>query len=289
MKLSIVLSTQPAQFQAATFKGDLEANLARIAALGYDGVELAIRDPRLVDLDDLERLVRKYKLSVPAIGTGQAWGEDGLSFTDPDADVRRAAIERIKSHVPVAAHFGAIIIIGLIRGVIKPDVEQAQAMEWLVAALAECCAAAHPYGIRLALEPINRYETTLINNAAQGLESIERVGAENFGLLLDTFHMNIEEPDIEASIRQCGARIFHIHVADSNRWYPGAGHLDFKSILDALFATSYAGFISGEFLPKPDAETAARESITHLGSLGFSVTKSTSSPAGQPSRRRSPS
>ena len=84
MKLSIVLSTQPAQFQAATFKGDLETNLRSIAALGYDGVELAIRDPKLVDLATWSDWLRTYKLSVPAIGTGQAWGEEGLSFTDPD-------------------------------------------------------------------------------------------------------------------------------------------------------------------------------------------------------------
>src|SRR5574338_1456940 len=100
MKLSIVLSAQPAAFQAATFKGDLEANLRRIAALGYDGVELAIRDPGLVDVGSLEALVRGVNLRVPAIGTGQAWGEEGLSFTHPDADVRRRAIERIQSHVP---------------------------------------------------------------------------------------------------------------------------------------------------------------------------------------------
>lgn len=264
MKLSIVLSTQPAQFQAATFKGDLETNLRRIAGFGYDGVELAIRDPKLVDLDELERLVRKYNLGVPAIGTGQAWGEEGLSFTDPDPAVRRAAIERIKSHVPVAGRFGAVIIIGLIRGILKAGGEQAQSMDWLVEALRECSATARPHGIRLALEPINRYETTLINNTAQGLDLIERVGADNFGLLLDTFHMNIEEPDIGASIRLCGERIFHFHVADSNRWYPGAGHLDFKSILEALYATGYQGWVSGEFLPKPDAETAAERNIADL-------------------------
>jgi sugar phosphate isomerase/epimerase len=264
MKLSIVLSTQQAQFQAATFKGDLETNLARIASLGYQGVELAIRDPRLVDLGRLDELVRTYNLKVPAIGTGQAWGEEGLSFTDPDPAIRRAAIERIKSHIPVAAHFGAVIIIGLIRGIVKPGVDQTRAMDWLVEALRECSDAARPSGIRLALEPINRYETTLINNAAQGLDLIERVGADNFGLLLDTFHMNIEEPIIEESIRTCGRNIFHFHVADSNRWYPGAGHLDFKSILDKLFKTGYQGWISGEFIPKPDAETAAQESILYL-------------------------
>jgi len=266
MKLSIVLSTQPAKFQAATFKGDLETNLARIAGLGYDGVELAIRDPRLVDLDDLERLVQKHSLIVPAIGTGQAWGEEGLSFTDPDPAIRLAAIERIKSHVPVAARFKAVIIVGLVRGTVKPGVESAQAMDWLIKALRACSEAARPHGLRLALEPINRYETTLINTAAQGLELIERVGADNFGLLLDTFHMNIEEPKIEDSIKQTGERIFHFHVADSNRWYPGAGHLDFKSVLKALFATGYAGFVSGEFMPVPDAATGAQKAIEHLRS-----------------------
>jgi sugar phosphate isomerase/epimerase len=264
MKLSVVLSTQPAQFQAATFKGDLETNLQRIAALGYNGVELAIRDPKLIDLDGLEKLLKDLGLSVPAIGTGQAWGEEGLSFTDPDPLIRRSAIERIINHVPGAVRFGAVIIIGLIRGIIRPGVDPGQAADWLVEALRECCAAARPQGIRLALEPINRYETTLINNAVQGLDLIEAVGSGNFGLLLDTFHMNIEEPDIEASIRQCGAHIFHFHVADSNRWYPGAGHLNFQSILKTLFATGYPGWVSGEFLPKPDTETSARQAIDNL-------------------------
>jgi sugar phosphate isomerase/epimerase len=267
MKLSIVLSTQPALFQAATFKGDLETNLRRIAALGYDGVELAIRDPKLVGLDTLEQLALECKLPVPAIGTGQAWGEEGLSFTDPEPSIRYAAIERIKSHIPVASRFGAVIIIGLIRGIVKPGVEQAQAMDWLVEALRECSGAASQHGIRLALEPINRYETTLINTAAQGLELIESDGADNFGLLLDTFHMNIEEPSIEASIRACGKSIFHFHVADSNRWYPGAGHLDFKSILKTLFATGYSGWVSGEFLPKPDPRIAAERNIAELRQL----------------------
>jgi len=264
LRLSIVVSTHPAQFQAATFKGDLEANLARVAAMGYDGAELAIRDPRLVDADALERAVNHHRLSVPAIGTGQAWGEEGLSFTDPDLGVRQAAIERVKSHVPLAARFNAVIIIGLLRGIVKPGVTHVQAMAWVIEALQECASAAAPAGVRLALEPINRYETTLINTVDEGLDLIERVGADNFGLLLDTFHMNIEEPSIEDSIRKAGERIFHFHVADSNRWYPGAGHLDFESILDALLETGYQGFVSGEFLPEPDADTAAREAIRYL-------------------------
>jgi len=264
MNFSIVVSTQPAKFQAATFKGDLETNLQTVARLGYDGAELAIRNPKLIDLADLDRMLMANHLKVPAIGTGQAWGEEGLSFTDPDENVRTKAIQRIQSHIPIAAHFGAVIIIGLVRGIVKPGVELNQAKSWLVEALRTCSQAARHAGVRLALEPINRYETSLVNNTMEGLDLIECVGEENFGLLLDTFHMNIEEPSIEESIRNCGDRIFHFHVADSNRWYPGAGHLNFPSILNTLSSQNYAGFVSGEFLPLPDVETAARKNIAFL-------------------------
>ena len=272
MKLAIVLSTQPAKFNAVAFKGDLEANVAKIAQWGYDGVELAIRDPKIVDADAIASIMERYHLAIPAIGTGQAWGEEGLSFPDPDPTIRRAAIERVKSHIPLAARFNAVIIIGLLRGIVKPGVSQEQAMAWVVEALKECSAAAAPYGVRLALEPINRYETTLINTVREGLSLIEQVGADNFGLLLDTFHMNIEEPNMEESIRLAGDRIFHFHVADSNRWYPGAGHIDFRSILHTLFETGYQGFVSGEFMPEPDADVAAQRAISYLRKLQTDLT-----------------
>lgn len=267
MKLSIVLSTHAAQFQAVAFKGDFAANVAKIAGYGYEGVEIAIRDPQLVNPNELAAVINQHHLMVPAIGTGQAWGEERLSFTSADPAVRRAAIERIKSHIPLAARFGAVVILGLIRGITPAGQTHEQSMAYLVEALQECSAAAAPYGVRYALEPLNRYETDLIHTVADGLDLIERVGAGNFGLLLDTFHMNIEEPSIEESIRRCGPRIFHFHVADSNRWHPGAGHLDFGRILTTLFETGYTGFVSGEFMPKPDADTGAQRAIAYLQNL----------------------
>jgi sugar phosphate isomerase/epimerase len=167
----------------------------------------------------------------------------------------------------VAARFNAVIIIGLIRGIVKLGVSQEQAEAWLCEALQECCHAALPEGVRLALEPINRYECSLINDTKQGLDLAKKVGASNFGLLLDTFHMNIEEASLEDSIQRCGQHIFHFHVADSNRWYAGAGHIDFVSILAALKGTGYTGWVSGEFLPRPDAETAARQNIEYLKAI----------------------
>jgi sugar phosphate isomerase/epimerase len=267
MKLSLVLSTHATRFEAVALEGDFAASIAKVADWGYDGVELAIRDPGLVNAEELVSLVSDSGLVVPGIGTGQAWGEEGLSLTSDDPTVRATAIERLKYHVPLAARLDALIILGLIRGLTPEGQSHDRSMSYLVEAIQECAAAAVQTGVRFALEPLNRYETDLIHTVAEGLDLIERVGFENFGLLLDTFHMNIEEPVIEDSIRICDDRIFHFHVADSNRWHPGAAHLNFGSILEALTATSYEGFISGEFLPLPDSDTAAQRCISHLKEL----------------------
>lgn len=269
MKKAIVVSTHAAAFDAVAFKGNLEANLARVASLGYDGAELAIRDPRIVDADAILDLAQQYGLEIPAIGTGQAWGEEGLSFTDPEAHVRRAAVERVKSHVPVASRFGAVIIIGLLRGIVRLGVSNEQAWSWMADSLRECAEFALASDVRIAVEPINRYETTLVNTAADGLALLEQVGIPNLGLLLDTFHMNIEEPDIGESIRLSAPRLFHFHVADSNRWYPGAGHMDFPSIVATLREVGYRGYVSVEAMPKPDADTSAAEAIRAMRSWGL--------------------
>lgn len=267
MKTSIVLSTHATAFNAVAFKGDFEANVRRIAELGYDGVELAIRDPRLIDAGDLLAITGAHGLDVPAIGTGQAWGEEGLSFTDPDASVREAAVQRVCDHVPFAARTGAVIIIGLLRGIVKPGVTHGEAMDWLVDALQRCSAAAEPHGVRLALEPINRFETSLINSVPECLSLIDAVGAGNFGVLADTFHMNIEDVSIAGSLQQAGPRLFHVHFVDSNRWYPGAGHIDFRAVVAALREIGYQGYLSVEAMPMPDADTCAVESIATLRQL----------------------
>ena len=112
--------------------------------------------------------------------------------------------------------------------------------------------------------------TSLLNSVEEGLEFIDKVGAENLGMLLDTFHMNIEEPSIERSITLAGDKIFHFHYADSNRLYPGAGHLNFVSILDALYSTGYSGYISGEHRPDPNPQMAAELGLKYIRKIGES-------------------
>jgi 5-keto-L-gluconate epimerase len=264
MNFSIVLSTDQARFDAVVFKGSFVENIGRIAQIGYDGVELAIRDPASIDVALLNSTLAAAGLVVPAIGTGQAYAEDGLSFTAVDPSIRVAAISRIKNHIRLAAELDAVVILGLIRGVTPAGIAQESAMDWLVEALRTCARFAADHGVRLALEPINRYETDLVNTINQGMALIERVGADSLGLLPDTFHMNIEEASIEKSLRRAASQIFHFHVADSNRWYPGAGHLDFSHILSILKDINYPGWVSAETLPHPDTMTAAEQGLAHL-------------------------
>jgi len=265
MKLSIVLSTQPASFNALAYKGKMAENIAKIKGLGYDGVELAVRDPKLLDVSELKTLLSKHNLPVPALGTGQAYGEEGLSFTHPDQNIRRQAIERIKSQMKLASALNALVIIGLVRGKTSAEVNKEQAEELFIEALREC--ASENKIVKMAIEPINRYETDLINTVESGLDIVDRVGMENVGLLLDTFHINIEEPSITDSIVSAKERLFHFHVADSNRWYPGAGHINFKEIIDTLDKIGYSGFISAEIMPLPDPDTAAEKTIKYMRKL----------------------
>lgn len=267
MRYSIAISPQDAKFEALAYRGDIAAQLAELAALGFDGVELAIRAPALVEHDRLEALVNRYRLAVAAISSGLAFLEDGLSLVSADGDMRRAAIDRLLTHIPLAARFGSVVIIGLMATATVAGQSVAGATAQLVTGLSEVVDAAQAQHVRLAIEPINRYESAFLRTVEDGLALIDRIGAPNLGLLLDTFHMNIEETSIEASIRRARARIFHFHAADSNRRYPGAGHIDFRSTLDVLAETGYDGFVSGEFLPLPDSRSAARGFLAHMRGL----------------------
>ena len=88
---------------------------------------------------------------------------------------------------------------------------------------------------------------------------------------LDTFHMNIEEPSIEESIRLAGEKMFHFHYADSNRLYPGCGHIDFRSVLDTVRETGYQGYLSGEHRPDPEPVYAAVEGMKYLRNIEKSM------------------
>jgi sugar phosphate isomerase/epimerase len=267
MRIAFVVSTQPTQFAAASFAPDFEGNVARLAALGYQGIELAVRDPSRLDAESVRRSLDAHHLAVPAIATGQAYVEEHLSFTDPDPDVRQRMKDRIQSHIRLAHEFDALLILGLVRGKQQPGVTLDQTHAWLLEAMQEVAQKAREQKVRLVIEPINRYETNLLNTVDETRALIGEIGADNVGILFDTFHANIEEAQIQASLRACGPLLFHVHVADSNRWAPGAGHIDFRTVIATLQDMNYTGWISGEMLAKPSLLGAAEQTIAAIGPL----------------------
>ena len=112
-------------------------------------------------------------------------------------------------------------------------------------------------------------ESDIVNNAEEGLALVEEVGHESLGVLLDTFHMNIEEAHYGTAIRTAAraGRLFHIHLGDSNRLAPGQGHLDFPTILTSLRAVDYRGYLSAELLAHPNGDAAAAKTAQHMQSL----------------------
>jgi len=264
MKKSIVVSTPEAKFSALAFKEDFAKSIKKVAELGYEGVELAVRDPNKVDGKKISKLVKSYRLEVPAIGTGQAYGEEGLSFSHPHLEIRERAIERIKEHINFAAKFSAQVIIGLIRGKVEEDVSREKAEQWTLDCIRECARIAQQSGVSLTIEPLNRYETNFLNTITETISFVKKIDATNIGILIDTFHMNIEEASIYESIKNSKNYLSHVHVADSNRWAPGSGHLDFARIIKTLEEIDYKGYLSAEILPLPDPDSAARLTIEHL-------------------------
>jgi len=259
IKTAIVASVSPTSFEALAMSADVGAAFKLAAECGFDGVEIAVRDPGAVKADEIKAMAKDHGLGIAAIGTWQAWGEEGLSLTGPDENVRKKAIERLKKQLTLGAELGAWIIIGLIRGTVDRKEDVPAALDVLAEGMAELGSYASEAGAPgLLVEPINRYETRLLNSVDQTLTFLDRLNAPSVKLLADTFHMNIEDRDVAAAIVKAGTRLGHVHFADSNRWAPGQGHTDFAPILEALADLSYSGYLSAEIMPEPSPEEAVR-------------------------------
>ena len=266
MRLAYTISTSQTRF-AAVAAADVQETVPALAGLGFDGVEMAIRDPGQVDMEGLAAAVERSGVAVPAVGTGQAYLEEGLSLTAVEEQVRVRAAARLLAQVSVARRLGALLIVGLIHGPIPPETDRTLAEERLLEGLGTVARAARTAGVRIVIEPINRYETNWLNTVDEVLDLLDRLGEDNVGVLPDTFHMNIEETDVSAALRGGGARVWHVHVADSNRRAPGWGHLDFGPVVQTLREMGYGGFLSAEILPLPGVLDAAWQSIATLRRL----------------------
>lgn len=267
MKIAVAIAPGNALPSAFVVFRGVEESIKKAAEMGYDGIELALLDKDQIDLTKVRSLIKQYNFEIPVVSTGQVFAGSKLWFTSPDIEIRKKAVEVFKGLVEVASEFGAMVNMGRVRGFIGEGETVETAEERFGEVVREISNYAKGFGVRLILEPVNRYEINFINNLDEGVDLIKKLKLEGFGLMPDVFHMNIEDVSIEGNLKKYIEYVDYVHFADSNRLAPGWGHLDFKSIVNALEEVNYDKWVSVEILPKPDPDSAARQAITYLRTL----------------------
>jgi D-psicose/D-tagatose/L-ribulose 3-epimerase len=225
--------------------GDDKLHLAaHVADLGFDVLEICIEDPALVTAAAVGEAAEQAGVSISVCG---AFGPDrDISHEDPER--RRAGIDYLKTCIDLAAAVGSPHVAGPMysatgKARLLPEEEREQQRAWATESLAEAADYAGDRGVRLAIEPLNRFETDLVNTVEQGLDLCERIGRDNVGLLVDTFHMNIEEKSIPDAIRVAGDRVFLVHACENDRGAPGSGHVEWEEAVAALAGIGYGGYV----------------------------------------------
>ncbi len=230
----------------------LKASIERIAHFGYDGVEIS-GDPYNLNVKAVKELLKANGLEASSI-CGVYTQERDLSNADPV--VRMRTVQYVKDCVLFASELGAKIVIVVPSLICKTIHSAPLEEEWQFAceSISEAGQFAAGMGVQLAIEPLNRYESYLVKRVDQALKLRNEIGLDNVGVMVDTFHMNIEEKSIPEAIKKTANHLIHVHIADSNREAAGFGHIDLHSLMEALLEIKYRGYIAMEFvLPRTNS------------------------------------
>lgn len=240
------------------FTTDSAALFAKFARWGFDTVEIAIEDPAHIDPVKVRAAADKAGIAIGSICAAMGPGRD---FRGTAAEAR-ATMSYCQALIDQAVVLGCRSLIGPVYSVVgKADAVPApqRKKEWasVVRNLKVLARYAERKGVTICVEPLNRFETDFLNTTDQGLALVTAVGSPALKLHLDTFHMNIEEKDLAASIRKAGRHLAHLHACGSDRGTPGGDHTDWPGIAKALKAIGYRGDVVIESFT-PDVKVIAR-------------------------------
>ena len=231
-------------WSASSAQAELERTLANTREAGFDLIEFSYLDPANVDIGRLARRIADLGLGV-AISIGLPADGD---ISSPDKAVAGHGVDILNNTIALTRDLGGQKVGGILSASHGLQVEAPTRDQWKrsAATLAKVADTAKAAGVTLNLEIVNRFESNLLNTAAQGLAFIEDTGSDNIFLHLDTFHMNIEEADVGLAIRHAASKIGYVHIGESHRGFLGTGNIDFAAIFDALTAIGYSDDLSFE-------------------------------------------
>ena len=269
MKICYQVATQDVAIadSVTAYQGPLENSFRVLSEMGYDGVELMTLNPSELNWKEVKEEAEKNNLSVAIVCTGEIFGQLGLSYTDPNEANRKEAISRTKEIIDFASYLGANINIGRIRGQYCKKMTREQTEELAVKAFREISDYALEKNVMIALETVTIMQTNFINTLAEAERMIKMVDCPNFRLMMDIFHLNLEEKDMYQAIRDYSKYNIHVHLADNNRRYPGQCGFDFEKILRTFKECGYDGNFCTEIYQIPSMEVAAQGAIKCLKPL----------------------
>lgn len=252
--------------------------------IGYDVIEIAVEDRDLIDWVALKKVSRELGLNVTVSG---AFGLD-RDISSERPEIRANGLSYIIDCLEIASDlespvFGGPLYSAVGKTRLVPVGQKVQEKLWCLENLHRAVRRAEELGITLALEPLNRFETDMVNTVDQAIAIIDELNNPYLKILLDTFHSNIEEKDIPASIAKLGDRLVHVQANENDRGTPGTGHLDWPGICDALQRIGYSGSLVIETFGAPSKELARAASIwrplansaDELAEEGFAFLKKT--------------
>ncbi|HEY1779122.1 MAG TPA: sugar phosphate isomerase/epimerase [Roseiarcus sp.] len=236
--------------------------LDKAKALGFDILEVCVEEPEAIDPDLVRAHADKAEMALTVCG---AFGPT-RDLSSEDAAVRRNGLAYLERCIDFAARLGSPFVSGPMYaavGATRMLDARERAAQWrrAVASLKAAATYAAKRSVKLAIEPLNRFETDLVNTVDQGLKLLADIGAKNAGLLLDTFHMNIEEKDVPSAIRRAAGHIVEFHACSNDRGTPGEDHLPWNAIADALRDAGYDGPVVIEAFTPEIKEIARAVSI----------------------------
>lgn len=243
---------------------ELDRRMGRIAALGYDGVELSASHPAPYPAEEVLALARKHRLPVVSMLSGWSYGNEKLCLSSPREEVRQRAVERLIEYADYTAKLGAVLVVGQMQGFRSDEPDEAVAQQRIAAGLGAVASAALKLGATLVLEPVNHLQVGFNHTAAEAAALVDRIGFASLSYMLDTIHLNIEERSLLEAIRLHGPHIRHFHLCETNGGPFGTGNLDFPSVLRTLADVRYAHFASVKIYRKLDWEQAAGQAIAFL-------------------------
>lgn len=267
--ISIITPEVKGEAPLALLEGSFEERLSRAASYGYDGVELVTCDPAALDGAGIAGQLSRHGLRAAAVATGYIAASRGLTLTAEDAGVRRKALRLLEELIRFSAAAGSrVVTIGSFRGRAASVGGLEAAERQLHEAISAVDALACESGVTLALEPINRGESDFLTDARETCRFIDAGGYRSVGLLLDSYHVFLSEPEPLDAFRIYRDRLVHVHLADSERKAVGSGTVDFKGMERVLEETAYRGWQSAELARADAPDENGLRSMEYLRSLG---------------------